>query len=105
MANPTSLSLRIDPLYIVKPGATYEISGKLADLRPGRPIDSRRIIFENGDGIPPINSVNTNESGNFRVSGLRAPTTVGDYNHRARFEGGRGYDPSESEVIALRVLT
>ena len=68
-------------------------------------MDSRPIIFENGDGIPPISSTTTEGSGNIRVSGLRAPTTVGDYNLRARFEGGRGYDSSESDVIALRILT
>jgi hypothetical protein len=108
MANPTSLSLRIKPFYIVKPGATYGLSGTLTDTRHSRPVASQRIIFENyflsyGDGIPPINSVTTNDSGNFSVSGLRAPTTVGDYKLRARFDGGRGYDPSKSLAIALRV--
>jgi hypothetical protein len=100
---PTSLSLRIEPFHIVTPGATYGLSGKFSDLRCGRPMRSQRIIFEIGHGIPSINSTITDDSGNFRVSGLRAPTTVGNYNHRARFEGRPGYKPSASDVIALRV--
>jgi len=104
MANPTSLSLTIEPFYIVRPGATYGLSGTLTDTRHSRPVASEPIIFENGEGIPPINSVRTNNSGNFRVSGLIAPTTVGDYNLQARFNGGHGYDPSKSLVITLRVL-
>jgi hypothetical protein len=100
---PTSLSLRIEPFYIVTPGATYGLSGKLSDLRHGRPMRSQRIIFESGHSIPSINSTITDDSGNFRVSGLRAPTTEGDYNLRARFEGRGGYEPSASHVITLRV--
>jgi Carboxypeptidase regulatory-like domain len=102
-SNPTSLSLTIEPFYVVTPGATYGLSGKLTDLRHGRPMRSQRIIFENGEGIPPINSTTTDDSGNFRVSGLRAPTTEGDYNLRARFKGRGGYEPSASHVITLRV--
>jgi len=64
---------------------------------------SLRIILENGEGIPPINSTTTDDSGNFRVRGLRATTTEGDYNFRARFEGMGGYEPSASNVITLRV--
>jgi hypothetical protein len=100
---PTSLSLRIEPFYIVTPGTTYGLSGKLSDLRHGRPMHSQRIIFESGHGIPSINGTITDDSGNYRVSGLRAPTTEGNYNHRARFEGRPGYKPSASDVIALRV--
>ena len=101
---PTSLSLRIEPFYIVKPGASYGLSGKLSDLRCGRPMRSQRIIFESGHGIPSINSTITDDSGNFRVSGLRAPMTEGYYNHRALYEGRPGYNPSASGVIALRVM-
>jgi hypothetical protein len=64
---------------------------------------SQRIIFESGHGIPSINSTITNDSGNFRVSGLRAPTKEGNYNHRALYEGRPGYKPSASDVIALGV--
>jgi hypothetical protein len=101
---PTSLSLRIEPFYIVRPGATYGLSGKLSDLRYGRPMHSQRIIFESGHGIPSINSTITDDSGNFRVSGLRAPMTQGYYNHRALYEGRPGYNPSTSGVISLRVM-
>ena len=101
--NTTSLSLSIEPFYIVKPGATYGLSGKLLDLSHCRPMRSQRIIFQSGHDIPSINSTITDDSGNFRVSGLRAPTTVGNYNHRAHFEGRPGYKPSASDVIALRV--
>jgi hypothetical protein len=101
---PTSLSLSIEPFYIVKPGTTYGLSGKLLDLRHGRPMGLQRIIFESGHGIPSINSTITDDSGNFRVSGLRAPMTQGYYNHRARYEGRPGYNPSTSSVIALRVM-
>lgn len=87
---PTSLSLRIEPFYIVRPGATYGLSGKLSDLRYGRPMRSQRITFESGHGIRTVNSTITDDSGNFRVSELRAPTTEGNYNHRARFEGRQG---------------
>jgi hypothetical protein len=102
--NLTSLSLRIEPFYIVKPGATYGLSGKLLDLRHCRPVRSQRIIFENGHGIPSINSTITDDSGNFRVGGLRAPITEGYFNHRALYEGRPGYNPSASSVIALRVM-
>jgi hypothetical protein len=98
---PTSLSLRIEPFYIVTPGATYGLSGKLSDLRHGRPMRSQRIIFESGHGIPTINSTITDDSGNFRVGGLRAPMTEGYYNHRALYEGRPGYNPSTSSVISL----
>jgi hypothetical protein len=101
---PTSLSLGIEPFYIVTPGATYGLSGKLSDLRHGRPMRSQRIIFESGHSIPSINSTITDDSGNFRVSGLRAPMTEGYYNHRALYEGRPGYNPSASGVIALRVM-
>ena len=101
---PTSLSLRIEPFYIVTTGATYGLSGKLSDLRHGRPMRSQRIIFESGHGIPSINSTITDDSGNFRVDGLTAPTTEGYYNHRALYEGRPGYNPSASSVIALRVM-
>jgi hypothetical protein len=96
--------LRIEPFYIVKLGATYGLSGKLIDLRHGRPMRLQRIIFETGHGIPSINSTITDDSGNFRVSGLRAPITEGYYNHRALYEGRPGYKPSASSVIALRVM-
>ena len=102
--NPTSLSLTIEPFYIVKPGSTYGLSGKLTDLRHGRPMRLQRIIFESGHGIPSINSTITDDSGNFRVDGLRAPITEGYYNHRALYEGRPGYNPSASSVIALRVM-
>ncbi len=102
--NPTSLSLTIEPFYIVKPGTTYGLSGKLTDLRHSRPMRSQRIIFETGHGIPSINSTITDDSGNFRVDGLRAPITEGYYNHRALYEGRPGYNPSSSGVIALRVM-
>ena len=75
--SPTSLSLRIEPFYIVTPGATYELSGKLSDLRHDRPMHSQGILFESGHGIPSINSTITDDSGNFRVSGLRVPMTEG----------------------------
>jgi hypothetical protein len=65
---------------------------------------SQRIIFESGHGIPPINSTITDDSGIFRVSGLRASTIEGNYNHRARFEGRPGYKPSASDVSTLRVM-
>ncbi len=100
--NPTSLT--IEPFYIVKPGTTYGLSGKLTDLRHGRPMRLQRIIFESGHGIPSINSTITYESGNFRVGGLIAPITEGYYNHRALYEGRPGYNPSSSSVIALRVM-
>jgi hypothetical protein len=100
----TSLSLRIEPFYIVRPGATYGLSGKLSDLRYGRPMHSQRIIFESGHGIPTINSTITDDSGNFRASELRAPRTEGYYNHRALYEGRPGYNPSTSGVISLRVM-
>ena len=64
---------------------------------------SQRIVFESGHGILSINSTITDDSGIFRVSGLRAPTTEGNYNHRARFEGRPGYKPSASDVSTLRV--
>jgi len=105
MARPTSLSLTIEPFYIVKPGASYGLSGTLTDTRHSRPVAEELITFQVGDGIPPINTVRTNNSGNFGVSGLIAPNTVGDYNLQARFNGGHGYDPSESLVITLRVHT
>jgi hypothetical protein len=101
---PTSLSLRIEPFYIVTPGATYGLSGKLLDLRHGRSMRSQRIIFESGHGIPSINSTITDDSGNFRVSGLRAPMIEGYYNHRALYEGRPGYNTSASGVVALRVM-
>jgi len=101
---PTSLSLRIEPFYIVTHVATYGLSGKLSDLRHGRPMCSQRIIFESGHGIPSINSTITDDLGNFRVSGLRAPMTEGYYNHRALYEGRPGYNPSASGVISLRVM-
>ena len=62
MANPTSLSLTIEPFYIVTPGATYGLSGTLMDTRHSRPVESQRIIFENGEGIPPINGATTDRS-------------------------------------------
>jgi hypothetical protein len=102
--NPTSLSLRIEPFYIVKPGTTYGLSGNLLDLRHSRPMHSQRIIFESGHGISSITSTITDDSGNFRVGGLRAPMTEGYYNHRALYEGRPGYNPSASGVIALRVM-
>jgi hypothetical protein len=95
--------LRIEPFYIVKPGATYGLSGKLTDLRHGRPVRLQRIVFESGHGIPSINSTITDDSGIFRVSELRAPTTEGNYNHRARYEGRPGFKPSVSDVSTLRV--
>lgn len=101
---PTSLSLRIEPFYIVRPGATYGLSGNLSDLRYGRPMRSQRITFESGHGIRTVNSTITDDSGNFRVSELRAPMTEGYYNHRALYEGRPGYNPSASGVIALRVM-
>jgi hypothetical protein len=101
--NPTSLSLRIEPFYIVTPGATYGLSGKLWDLRHDRPMRLQRIIFESGPDIPSINSTITDDSGNFRVTGLRAPVTEGYYNHRALYEGRPGYNSSASGVIALKV--
>jgi hypothetical protein len=64
---------------------------------------SQPIIFESGHGIPSINSTITDDSGNFRVDGLRAPITEGYYNHQSHFEGRPGYKPSASDVIALRV--
>jgi hypothetical protein len=38
---------------------------------------SQGILFESGHGIPSINSTITDDSGNFRVSGLRVPMTEG----------------------------
>ena len=72
---------------------TYGLSGKLSDLRHTRPMYSQRIIFKSSDGIPSINSTITDDSGNFRVSGLRAPMRECYYNHRALYGGGPGYNP------------
>ena len=70
--SPTSLSLRIEPYYIVTPDATYELSGKLSDLRHGRPMRSQGILFESGHGIPSINSTITDDSGNFRSKWIKS---------------------------------
>jgi hypothetical protein len=101
----TSLSLRIDPFYIVLPGSIYGLSGRLLDST-GTPLNSKKITFSVGPDIgslPPINQTRTDSLGTFKVNGLRAPMTEGWYNIQAHFEGGGRYNPSDSDVIGLWV--
>ena len=65
------------------------------DLRHGRPLHSQGIIFESGHGITSINSTITDDSGNFRVSGLRVAMKECYYNHRALYGGRSRYNQSQ----------
>jgi hypothetical protein len=101
----TSLSLRIDPFYIVLPGSIYGLSGRLIDST-GNPLNSKKITFSVGPdlgSLPPINQTRTDSSGNFKVNGLSAPMIEGWYNIHAHFEGEGRYNPSDSDVIGLWV--
>jgi predicted phosphodiesterase len=97
----TTLSLTLDPTQVAKAGS-YAVHGVLKDSITNEFIGSMTITFTADNPIS-IKSTNTDSSGSYQLSGLKAPTKKGSYDIEAKFAGNSLYNPATSVKKTLVV--
>jgi Chitobiase/beta-hexosaminidase C-terminal domain/6-bladed beta-propeller/HYR domain/NHL repeat len=104
-AEPTSLSLVINPNRAVVVGQDYSLSGRLSDGITGRKlVGGQEISFMvEPSGIISIPNVKTDPSGKFSLSKLKPPDKDGTYKIVAHFAGSSLLQASESSPVFLQV--
>jgi hypothetical protein len=95
--------LILDPAQVAKNGSSsYAVRGVLNDSVTNEFIASMTITFT-ADRPISIKSTNTDSSGNYQISGLKAPTKRGSYDIEAKFAENSLYDPANSGKKTLVV--
>ena len=102
-AEPTSLSLKINPNRGTAAGQDFSLTGRLVNTQ-SRPISlaDLTISFTIEPSSITIPSAQTDKQGKFSLSGLKAPLE-GSYEIVAHFAGTTFLKPSESSPVILTV--
>ncbi len=101
----TSLSLVIKPNRAVAIGQDYCLYGRLLDGIAGRKlVGGKEISFTSEpSGVISLPIVKTDASGQFILTGLKAPDKDGSYKIIAHFAGSSFLRPSDSIPVILKV--
>ncbi len=99
----TLLSLSILPTSITG-GGNYKVYGTLKDRTVAASLGGMTVSFTATSPIT-ISSTTTSTTGQYSVSGLKAPTTAGTYNIRTQFAGTSLYNPKTNPLVKTLTVT